>query len=74
MGSNFYIIHNAQMGMLNKLLMNNVDSNISWLKDESIVDLENLLDPDTVAHNISENLEVSLKQFRSIKRFKIKGD
>lgn len=62
------------MGMLNKLLMNNVDSNISWLKDESIVDLENLLDPDTVAHNISENLEVSLKQFRSIKRFKIKGD
>lgn len=43
-----------------------VSLDISWLKDESLEDSENLPDPDTLAWEIAENLESALEQFRSI--------
>ena len=39
---------------------------ISWLKDESLVDLDNLPDPDVIAEDIIENLESGLASFREI--------
>ncbi len=43
-----------------------VSLDIIWLKDESLEDMENLLDPDVLALEIAENLESALDQFRSI--------
>ncbi|MEO0123199.1 MAG: class I SAM-dependent DNA methyltransferase [candidate division WOR-3 bacterium] len=43
-----------------------VSLDIFWLKDESLEDMENLPDPDTIAKEISENLEDALEQFRNI--------
>lgn len=37
---------------------------IFWLKDESIADSGNLPPPDVAAHEIVENLEAALEQFR----------
>jgi type I restriction enzyme M protein len=39
---------------------------ISWLKDKSLADLDNLPDPDVLAENIIENLEAGLANFREI--------
>jgi len=39
---------------------------IFWLKDESLEDSENLPEPDIIAAEIVENLEVALEQFSSI--------
>jgi type I restriction enzyme M protein len=39
---------------------------ISWLKDSSLTDLDNLPDPDILANEIIENLEVGLASFRTI--------
>jgi len=39
---------------------------ISWLKDESLEDSQNLPDPDLLAKDIAENLESALEQFGSI--------
>jgi type I restriction enzyme M protein len=39
---------------------------ISWLKDKSLADLDNLPDPDVLAFDILENLETGLENFRSI--------
>jgi hypothetical protein len=39
---------------------------ISWLKDESLEDYENLPPPETIAAEITENLEYALEQFSSI--------
>lgn len=38
----------------------------SWLKDESLEDLENLPDADVLALEIMENLEAALEQFSGI--------
>jgi len=46
--------------------MNKTDLEAFWFKDESPEDVENLHDPDNPARNIAENLENSLKLFRSI--------
>ena len=43
-----------------------VSLDISWLKDESLEDLENLPSPDILAKDIAENLEAALEQFDSI--------
>lgn len=43
-----------------------INLDIFWLKDESLEDAENLPDPDVIAQEIAENLEVALEQFRSI--------
>ncbi len=40
--------------------------NIFWLKDESLEESENLLDPDVLAQDIVEDLEAALEQFREI--------
>lgn len=39
---------------------------ISWLKDNSLADLDNLPDPDVLAAEIIENLEAGLESFKSI--------
>ncbi|WP_347160173.1 class I SAM-dependent DNA methyltransferase [Pontibacter chitinilyticus] len=39
---------------------------ITWLKDKSLADLDNLPDPDTLAEDIIENLEAGLESFRTI--------
>jgi type I restriction enzyme M protein len=39
---------------------------ITWLKDKSLADLDNLPDPGVIAEDIIENLEAGLESFRSI--------
>ena len=39
---------------------------IFWLKDDSLTDLENLPDPQTLAAEILDNLEAALEHFRNI--------
>ncbi|HEX8335003.1 MAG TPA: class I SAM-dependent DNA methyltransferase [Segetibacter sp.] len=39
---------------------------ITWLKDKSLADLDNLPDPDVLALDIVENLEAGLENFRTI--------
>lgn len=39
---------------------------ITWLKDKSLADLDNLPDPDELAQDIVENLEASLENFKMI--------
>ncbi len=39
---------------------------ITWLKDKSLADLDNLPNPDVLALEIMENLEAGLENFRSI--------
>ncbi|MGN6402135.1 MAG: N-6 DNA methylase, partial [Flavisolibacter sp.] len=39
---------------------------ITWLKDKSLADLDNLPDPDTLAEEIVENLESALDGFRLV--------
>jgi type I restriction enzyme M protein len=39
---------------------------ITWLKDKSLADLDNLPDPDVLAAEIIENLEAGLKRFRAV--------
>lgn len=39
---------------------------ITWLKDDSLADLDNLPDPDVLALEIVENLEAGLESFRAI--------
>ena len=47
---------------------------ITWLKDKSLADLDNLPDPDVLAEEIAENLESALGSFREvIRRLKASG-
>jgi type I restriction enzyme M protein len=39
---------------------------ITWIKDKSLADLDNLPDPDILAEDIIENLEAGLESFRQI--------
>jgi type I restriction enzyme M protein len=39
---------------------------ITWLKDKSLADLDNLPDPDVLAEEIIENLEAGLASFQQI--------
>jgi len=39
---------------------------ITWLKDKSLADLDNLPDPDEIAEEIIENLEAGLESFRAV--------
>lgn len=39
---------------------------ITWLKDKSLTDLDNIPDPDVIADSIMESLESALASFRSI--------
>ena len=39
---------------------------ITWIKDKSLADLDNLPDPDILANDIVENIEAALENFREI--------
>ena len=39
---------------------------VTWLKDKSLADLDNLPDPDELAEDIVENLEAGIESFRAI--------
>jgi len=39
---------------------------ITWLKDKSLTDLDNLPDPDILATEIIENLEAGIESFKEI--------
>ncbi len=39
---------------------------ISWIKDASMADLDNLPDPDEIATDIIENIEAALENFRTV--------
>jgi type I restriction enzyme M protein len=39
---------------------------ITWIKDQSLADLDNLPDPDVIASEIVENLEAGLASFREV--------
>ncbi len=39
---------------------------ITWIKNKSLADLDNLPDPDEIANDIMENLESALESFREI--------
>ena len=39
---------------------------ITWLKDKSLADLDNLPAPDQLAEEIAENLSAALENFRTI--------
>lgn len=41
---------------------------ITWLKDKSLADLDNLPDPDVLAEEIAENLESALGSFTEVLR------
>ncbi len=41
---------------------------ITWLKDKSLADLDNLPDPDELALEIVENLESALGSFQEVVR------
>ena len=43
------------------------------LKDKSLVDLDNLLDPDVLANDIIENMGAVLESFRAIMAALING-
>lgn len=43
----------------------NID--ITWFKDESLADLENLQEPDELAQDVIENLEEALDIFKTLK-------
>lgn len=39
---------------------------VTWLKDKSLIDLDNLPEPDVLANEIVENLEAGLESFKTI--------
>jgi type I restriction enzyme M protein len=39
---------------------------ITWIKDKSLTDLDNLPDPDVLANEIIENLEAGIESFKEI--------
>ncbi len=39
---------------------------ITWIKDQSLTDLDNLPDPDILANDIIENLEAGIESFKEI--------
>jgi len=47
-------------------LQNIGEIDITWIKDQSLTDLDNLPDPDILANDIIENLEASIEDFKEI--------
>ncbi len=45
---------------------NKTSLDITWLKDKSLADLDNLPDPDVLAEEIAENLESALGSFQQV--------
>jgi type I restriction enzyme M protein len=44
----------------------NLNLDLLWLKDESLVESANLPDPDVIAREIAQDLQGALKQFATI--------
>ena len=74
-GRSFHCYHNAETnpeGNWRKFSYDEIISrdktslDITWLKDKSLADLDNLPDPETIAEDIIENLEAGLESFREI--------
>ncbi|MEK7718681.1 MAG: class I SAM-dependent DNA methyltransferase [Bacteroidota bacterium] len=42
---------------------------ITWLKDDNLIDLENLPEPETLIDEIIENIQSSLESFKTIKEY-----
>ncbi|MDG1858626.1 MAG: hypothetical protein P8I94_05965 [Emcibacteraceae bacterium] len=47
---------------------------ITWLKDDSLTDLDNLPEPEVLAEEIIENIESGLQSIRSVLAGLEKGD
>ena len=45
-----------------------INLDIFWLRDESLEDSDSFPEPDVLAQEITENLEVALDQFASVSR------
>ena len=43
-----------------------ISLDITWIKDKSLTDLDNLADPDVLAEEIIENLEAGIESFEEI--------
>jgi type I restriction enzyme M protein len=52
--------------MMRSLLVIKPSLDITWLKDKSLADLDNLPDPDVLAEEIAENLESALASFQQV--------
>ncbi len=48
-------------------LRDNTNLDITWLKDENLIDLENLPEPEILLDEIIENIESSLNSLKLIK-------
>ena len=62
-------LHHAEFGQFIIRLYEDFDKtslDITWLKDKSLADLDNLPDPDVLATDIIENIEAGLDSFRAI--------
>ena len=46
--------------------LDKINLDITWLKDKSLTDFENLPNPDIIANEIVENIEAGLKNFKTI--------
>jgi type I restriction enzyme M protein len=52
---------------LNQIIARDKTSlDITWLKDKSLADLDNLPDPDELAEDLIENIEGTLESFKAI--------
>ncbi len=50
----------------NIIIRDKMSLDITWIKDKSLADLDNLPDPDELANDIVENIEAALESFREI--------
>ena len=48
------------------VLIDKTSLDITWIKDKSLADLDNLPDPDELAEDIVENLEGALESFKAV--------
>ena len=51
----------------NLIARDKTNLDITWLKDENLIDLENLPEPDTLIDEIIENIQSALDSFKTIK-------
>jgi type I restriction enzyme M protein len=56
----------AKCGYEQNIVRNKTSLDIFWLKDKSLPDLDNLLEPDALAAEMIDNIEPELACFREI--------
>lgn len=47
---------------------------LSWIRDKSLEDSDNLEDPDVIAEEIADNLEAALEQFATTPPRRVRGE